>query len=187
MRVKEMYPLCCISLESSAIGDNSPELMTALSRSCSDLIPGPEPAVSPAYFTNGPTTVKGGDPDGLFYETASFFTLRFSGRRIFSQDCEQIMLSEFSEFQGQVRILCEERSNLLDTLRQLEAANIENEASGVPEGEYQLTQHAFSDLQRSKYSVRRNHLTMWRNKSLKTLQKTKKHTFSTQKITSPVS
>lgn len=36
------------------------------------------------------------------------------------KDCEQIMLSEFSEIQGQVRLLCEERSNLLDTLRQLE-------------------------------------------------------------------
>ncbi|XP_076914332.1 oxysterol-binding protein-related protein 2A-like [Bidens hawaiensis] len=63
------------------------------------------------------------------------------------KDCEQIMLSEFSEIQGQVRLLCEERSNLLDTLRQLEAANIENIASGVPDGEYQLAQH-----ERSKYT-----------------------------------
>lgn len=36
------------------------------------------------------------------------------------KDCEQIMLSEFSELQGQLKVLCEERSNLLDTLRQLE-------------------------------------------------------------------
>ena len=36
------------------------------------------------------------------------------------KECEQIMLSEFSEIQGQVRVLCEERSSLLDTLRQLE-------------------------------------------------------------------
>lgn len=36
------------------------------------------------------------------------------------EDCEQIMLSEFSEIQGQVKVLCAERSNLLDTLRQLE-------------------------------------------------------------------
>ena len=36
------------------------------------------------------------------------------------RECEQIMLSEFSEIQGQVKVLCEERSNLLDTLRQLE-------------------------------------------------------------------
>nr|XP_043627814.1 oxysterol-binding protein-related protein 2A isoform X2 [Erigeron canadensis] len=68
------------------------------------------------------------------------------------KDCEQIMLSEFSEIQGQVRALCEERSSLLDTLRQLEAANIETEASGVPEGGYQLTQHEFSDIGRGKYS-----------------------------------
>lgn len=36
------------------------------------------------------------------------------------EDCEQIMLSEFSEIQGQLKVFCEERSNLLDTLRQLE-------------------------------------------------------------------
>lgn len=35
-------------------------------------------------------------------------------------DCEQIMLSEFSEIQGQLQVLCEERYNLLDTIRQLE-------------------------------------------------------------------
>ncbi|KAI5594871.1 hypothetical protein BDE02_03G099700 [Populus trichocarpa] len=68
------------------------------------------------------------------------------------KDCEQIMLSEFSEIQVQVKVLCEERSNLLDTLRQLEAANIENETSGIPDGEYQLTKHEFSSLGRGKYS-----------------------------------
>lgn len=36
------------------------------------------------------------------------------------KDCEQIMLSEFSEIQGQLQVLCEERYNLLDTIRQLE-------------------------------------------------------------------
>lgn len=36
------------------------------------------------------------------------------------KDCEQIMLSEFSEIQGQLKVLCKERSSLLDTLRQLE-------------------------------------------------------------------
>lgn len=35
-------------------------------------------------------------------------------------ECEQIMLSEFLEIQGQVQVLCEERCNLLDTIRQLE-------------------------------------------------------------------
>ncbi|KAL9406273.1 hypothetical protein Peur_003245 [Populus x canadensis] len=68
------------------------------------------------------------------------------------KDCEQIMLSEFSEVQGQVKVLCEERSNLLDTLRQLEAANIEAETAGIPDGEYQLTKHEFSSLGRGKYS-----------------------------------
>lgn len=39
------------------------------------------------------------------------------------QDCEKIMLSEFSEIKGQLKSLCEERSNLLDTLRQLEVTS----------------------------------------------------------------
>ena len=33
-----------------------------------------------------------------------------------------------------------------------QAANTEVEASGVPEGEYQLRQREFSDLHRGKYS-----------------------------------
>ena len=36
------------------------------------------------------------------------------------KECEQIMLAEFSELQGQLKILCQERLNLLDTIRQLE-------------------------------------------------------------------
>ncbi|KAL8207754.1 hypothetical protein R6Q57_007166 [Mikania cordata] len=68
------------------------------------------------------------------------------------KDCEQIMRLEFSEMQGQIKILCEEHSNLLDTLRQLEAANTEIEASGVPRSEYQLTEGGFSDLNCGKYS-----------------------------------
>ncbi|KAK4262625.1 hypothetical protein QN277_028164 [Acacia crassicarpa] len=68
------------------------------------------------------------------------------------KECEQIMLSEFSEIQGQLKILCEERSNLLDTIRQLEAASIEPEASGIHDGEYPLTKHEISSLGRGKYS-----------------------------------
>ncbi|KAF5460836.1 hypothetical protein F2P56_020677 [Juglans regia] len=68
------------------------------------------------------------------------------------KDCEQIVLSEFSEIQGQLELLCEERSNLLDTLRQLEAANVEPEASGIHDNDYQLTKHEFSGLGRGKYS-----------------------------------
>ncbi|KAJ0581080.1 putative oxysterol-binding protein [Helianthus annuus] len=36
------------------------------------------------------------------------------------KDCEQIMLLEFSDIQEQIKLLCEEHSNLRDTLRQLE-------------------------------------------------------------------
>ncbi|XWS38537.1 hypothetical protein CRYUN_Cryun19dG0139800 [Craigia yunnanensis] len=68
------------------------------------------------------------------------------------KDCEGIMLSEFSEIQGQLKVLCKERSNLLDTLRQLEAANIEAETSGMHDGDYQLTKHEYSSIGRGKYS-----------------------------------
>ncbi|XP_050228197.1 oxysterol-binding protein-related protein 2A isoform X2 [Mercurialis annua] len=71
---------------------------------------------------------------------------------ILVKECEQIMLSEFSEIQGQVQILFEQRSSLLDTLRQLEAANIEAEISGIPDGEFQLTKHGFSSLARKQFS-----------------------------------
>lgn len=71
---------------------------------------------------------------------------------ILVKDCEQIMLSEFSEIQGQLKVLCKERSSLLDTLRQLEAANIEVEASGVDESEFQLAKHDFSSLGCGRYS-----------------------------------
>ncbi|XP_010258993.1 PREDICTED: oxysterol-binding protein-related protein 2A isoform X1 [Nelumbo nucifera] len=68
------------------------------------------------------------------------------------QECEKIMLSEFSELQAQFKVLCEERSNLLDTLRQLEAANIEVETPGIHESQFQLTKHEFSSLGHGKYS-----------------------------------
>ncbi|XP_061348194.1 oxysterol-binding protein-related protein 2A-like [Gastrolobium bilobum] len=70
----------------------------------------------------------------------------------FVKECEQIVLAEFSELQGQLKILCQERSTLLDTIRQLEAANIEPEASALHDGEYQLTKNEFSNLGRGKYS-----------------------------------
>ncbi|KAI4327102.1 hypothetical protein L6164_019602 [Bauhinia variegata] len=68
------------------------------------------------------------------------------------KECEQIMLSEFSEIQGQLKVLCEERSTLLDTIRQLEAAYNEPEASGLHNGEYQLSKNELSSLGRGKYS-----------------------------------
>ncbi|GAB4857055.1 Oxysterol-binding protein- protein 2A [Ancistrocladus abbreviatus] len=68
------------------------------------------------------------------------------------KDCEQIMLSEFSEIQGHLKVLYEERSNLLDTIRQLEAANIEAEAPGIHDTECQLEKHHFSGVRHGKYS-----------------------------------
>ncbi|KAG2291581.1 hypothetical protein Bca52824_038250 [Brassica carinata] len=68
------------------------------------------------------------------------------------KECEQIMLSEFSEMHEQIKLLHEERTNLFDALRQLETANLEAEASGNDENGYQLTKHGFSSLGRGKYS-----------------------------------
>ncbi|KAF8114953.1 hypothetical protein N665_0030s0002 [Sinapis alba] len=68
------------------------------------------------------------------------------------KECEEIMLSEFSEMHEQIKLLHEERTNLFDALRQLEAANLEAGASGVDDNGYQLTKHGFSSLGRGKYS-----------------------------------
>ncbi|XP_023539848.1 oxysterol-binding protein-related protein 2A-like isoform X1 [Cucurbita pepo subsp. pepo] len=68
------------------------------------------------------------------------------------KDCEQIILSEFSEMQGQLKVLLEQRSSLIDTLREFEAANIEIEANGIHNGEYQLMKHEFSTECSGKYS-----------------------------------
>ncbi|KNA08425.1 hypothetical protein SOVF_162390 isoform C [Spinacia oleracea] len=68
------------------------------------------------------------------------------------KECEQIMLSEFAQVQRKLNFLCKERSSLLDTLRQLEAANIDAEAPGINDNEYQLSKNEYSSLERSKYS-----------------------------------
>ncbi|GKD87106.1 oxysterol-binding protein [Tanacetum coccineum] len=68
------------------------------------------------------------------------------------KDCEQDYVLEFHHLQTQLHLLSQERSTLLDTLRQLEAANIEVEASGRPECEYPLAQQEYSDLRCGKYS-----------------------------------
>ncbi|XP_056686845.1 oxysterol-binding protein-related protein 2B isoform X6 [Spinacia oleracea] len=62
------------------------------------------------------------------------------------------MLSEFAQVQRKLNFLCKERSSLLDTLRQLEAANIDAEAPGINDNEYQLSKNEYSSLERSKYS-----------------------------------
>ncbi|GAB2274142.1 Oxysterol-binding protein- protein 2A [Dionaea muscipula] len=70
------------------------------------------------------------------------------------KDCEQIMLSEFCELQGHLEVLCEERSNLLDTIRQLdlEAGKIEVDATGVQDSDYRLAKHEYSGLGCRKYN-----------------------------------
>ncbi|CAH9102588.1 unnamed protein product [Cuscuta epithymum] len=67
-------------------------------------------------------------------------------------ECEEIMLSELSEMQGQLQYLCEERTSLLETLQQLEGTDIETEAARVPEGEYQLLSSEYPNLGHGKDS-----------------------------------
>ncbi|XP_048606943.1 oxysterol-binding protein-related protein 2B isoform X1 [Brassica napus] len=68
------------------------------------------------------------------------------------KECEEIVDSEFSEVQEQIKLLHEERTKLLDALKQLEMANLEAEASGIHESVYQLPNHNYSSLRSGKYS-----------------------------------
>ncbi|XP_068634062.1 oxysterol-binding protein-related protein 2A isoform X2 [Aristolochia californica] len=68
------------------------------------------------------------------------------------KDCEQIMLSEFSELKGQLKLLYEERLSLIDTLRQLEATSVEAEATEIHEGQFQLMKREISSPGHGKYS-----------------------------------
>eukprot|EP01018_Ginkgo_biloba_P024448 Gb_34910 [translate_table: standard] len=52
------------------------------------------------------------------------------------KDCEQILLSEFSELQNQLKILQQKQFHLLDTLRQLEAEKVELETTVVDESQH---------------------------------------------------
>ncbi|KAF8075411.1 hypothetical protein N665_1095s0002 [Sinapis alba] len=68
------------------------------------------------------------------------------------KECEKIVDSEFSEVQEQIKLLHEERTKLLDALKQQEMANLEAEASGIHESVYQLPNHKYSSLRSGKYS-----------------------------------
>ncbi|CAH8358378.1 unnamed protein product [Eruca vesicaria subsp. sativa] len=68
------------------------------------------------------------------------------------KQCGEIVDSEFSKVQEQIKLLHEERTKLLDALKQLEMANLEAETSGIHESVYQLPNHKYSSLSRGKYS-----------------------------------
>ncbi|KAL6007892.1 hypothetical protein ACLOJK_033396 [Asimina triloba] len=68
------------------------------------------------------------------------------------EDCERIMRSEFSEMQGQLKLLCEERSNLINTLRQLEASTVDGEASGINETHFSVIKDRIPSPGHGKYS-----------------------------------
>ncbi|KAK4771373.1 hypothetical protein SAY87_031905 [Trapa incisa] len=69
------------------------------------------------------------------------------------KDCEYIMLSEFSDIQGQLKLLSEERSSLVNTLRQLLSTNLEAETLGVHDSDqYLLLKHEFPGSGHEKYS-----------------------------------
>ncbi|CAH2071457.1 unnamed protein product [Thlaspi arvense] len=68
------------------------------------------------------------------------------------KECEEIVDSEFSEVQEQIKLLHEERTKLLGALKELEMANLEAEASGIHDSVYQLPKHKYSSSRRGKYS-----------------------------------
>ncbi|KAM0942454.1 putative oxysterol-binding protein [Dioscorea sansibarensis] len=68
-------------------------------------------------------------------------------------DCEQIMLSEFSEFQTQLKLRYEEHLNFLGTFQQqLEEVNVADEMGTGPDSRLQLFKHEFSNSRNGKFS-----------------------------------
>ncbi|KAI4371437.1 hypothetical protein MLD38_019673 [Melastoma candidum] len=67
------------------------------------------------------------------------------------RDCERIMLSVFSQVQWRLRLLCQERSSLLDALRQLVTYNTEAEAAVIHGNGHILMKHDFTVLVLEKY------------------------------------
>lgn len=68
------------------------------------------------------------------------------------RDCEEIMLSEFSELQNQLRFLEQKRFNLLDTLRQLEAEKVELETTVVDESQFHSKERDAGECEHGKFS-----------------------------------
>lgn len=66
MRVKEMHPLCCISLESPEIGDQSPEMSLTRARSL--------PAGAVTSFCGSEGNVKGSEAtvEGVLYKWTNY-------------------------------------------------------------------------------------------------------------------
>ncbi|KAG0485279.1 hypothetical protein HPP92_009358 [Vanilla planifolia] len=65
------------------------------------------------------------------------------------QDSEQIMRNEFLALQGQLAILKQKQSLLVDTLRQLETEKVDLENTLVTESERQLKEHASASVSRN--------------------------------------
>ncbi|KAJ0980665.1 hypothetical protein J5N97_008920 [Dioscorea zingiberensis] len=69
------------------------------------------------------------------------------------KDCEQIMLSEFSEHHKQIKLRYEEHITLLNTYdSQLEILNLDDESTAIHEGQLQLMKHDFSSSGHGKFS-----------------------------------
>ncbi|KAJ0962052.1 hypothetical protein J5N97_029880 [Dioscorea zingiberensis] len=70
------------------------------------------------------------------------------------QDCEQIMLSEFSEYRRQLKVQYDEHLTLLNTFdSQLEGDNVDDENTTTHEGHLQLLHHEFSCSGHGKFSA----------------------------------
>ncbi|KAJ6807576.1 oxysterol-binding protein-related protein 2A-like isoform X1 [Iris pallida] len=69
------------------------------------------------------------------------------------KDCQQIMLSEFKEFQGQLKLHCEENISLLGSFQQhLEEINMDGETVIIHGDQMRLMKHEFSSSGRGNYS-----------------------------------
>ncbi|XP_010919505.1 oxysterol-binding protein-related protein 2A isoform X1 [Elaeis guineensis] len=69
------------------------------------------------------------------------------------RDCEQIMLSEFLEFQRQLKLHYEEHLSFLSTFQQqLEEVNADEVTTAIHEGQLQLPKHKCPCLERGKCS-----------------------------------
>ncbi|XP_010529489.1 PREDICTED: oxysterol-binding protein-related protein 2A-like isoform X6 [Tarenaya hassleriana] len=175
MRVKELHPLCCVSLESPhGIGDDPPDTAAPLTRSRSL----PATAVAAAIGGSDGKRQKAAGSEaetvaGILYKWTNFgkgwrsrwFLLR-NGILSYSkirrpENMNLLSPAEDVRLIGDISTSRLSRMNSCSGRRKqhktvgivhLKAANLEAEASGIHDSVYQLTKHGFSSLGRGKYS-----------------------------------
>ncbi|KAG2677591.1 hypothetical protein I3760_12G104700 [Carya illinoinensis] len=171
MRVKELHPLCCISLESpsGSLGDQSAEVAaSSLSRARSL----PASLASVPGRSDGNAGRSEATVAGVLHKWTNYgkgwrsrwFLLR-NGVVSYAKIRYPENLNLLTPTTDDVRLIGEISTNRLSRMDSgrrrhgktvgivhLKAANIEPEASGIHDNDYQLTKHEFSGLGRGKYS-----------------------------------